>query len=99
MKTFSVAAAGLSVLAGSFLAVPLLFAGAPGAAVSVCGGTGSIDGHVVPPGVEVAARTATSRAGVDELVLLAVTYRETGWGQARAGVPDDQARAWLRRPA
>jgi hypothetical protein len=45
--------------------------------------------------VETAARQAAQRTGVDELVLLAVTYGETRWGQAQAGVPDDQAQAWL----
>src|SRR5437763_12101316 len=89
------AAAGVSALAASLLTVPLLFTSAPGAGASSCVGTGSIDGHAVPTGVEAAARVATQRTRVDELVLMAVTYRETAWGQAKAGVSDDQALAWL----
>lgn len=94
MKALVAATSGLACLV-AVLAVPLLFAGSPGASVSACGGTGSIDGQPVPPGVEAAARAAAQRTGMDELVLLAVTYRETRWGQARAGVSDEQALAWL----
>jgi hypothetical protein len=76
-------------------AVPLLFTGTSTSAQGTCVGVGSIDGLMVPQGVEAAARQAGQRAGMDELVLLTVTYRETRWGQAAAGVPDDQASAWL----
>jgi hypothetical protein len=85
----------IAVCGAALLAVPLLFATGSRLTATACGGTGSIDGHVVPPGVESAARAAALRTGMDELVLLAVTYRETHWGQATAGVPDDQALAWL----
>src|SRR5690349_4881485 len=95
MKLLALAAASLTTAAGVLFAVPLLFAGQPAAQVAACGATGSIDGHMVPPGVETAARTASRVSGVDELVLLAVTYRETHWGQAQAGVTDEQARGWL----
>jgi hypothetical protein len=75
------------------LAVPLLFAARP--AAGACGGSGSIDGTPLPAGVELAASQAAQQTGVDELVLLAVAYGETRWGQAQAGVPDDLALAWL----
>ena len=73
MNAFALAGGGLAMLAASLLAVPLLFTSGPSATASDCGGTGSIDGRTLPPGVEVAARTAAQRTGVDELVLLAVT--------------------------
>jgi murein DD-endopeptidase MepM/ murein hydrolase activator NlpD len=96
MKLLALAGASLTVMAGALMTVPLLFGGQPATvAATACGGTGSIDGHAIPPGVETAARVAAARTGVDELVLLAVTYRETHWGQAAAGVPDDQALGWL----
>jgi murein DD-endopeptidase MepM/ murein hydrolase activator NlpD len=85
----------LAAMASTVVALPLLFAGQPAQTGTTCGGSGSIDGQVVPPGVETAARTAAARTSMDELVLLAVTYRETRWGQAAAGVPDEQALAWL----
>jgi murein DD-endopeptidase MepM/ murein hydrolase activator NlpD len=94
-RLFGIAGASLAALAGALVAVPLLFGSQPSASGTVCGGTGSIDGHVVPAGVETSARVAALRTGVDELVLLAVTYRETHWGLAAAGVPEEQALAWL----
>src|SRR6266540_6034980 len=95
MKVFAVAAAALTVSAAALMAVPVLFTDASGAAMSGCAGSGSIDGDTVPAGVEMVARAAAQRTGVDELVLLAVTYQETRWGQAAAGVLDDRALAWL----
>jgi murein DD-endopeptidase MepM/ murein hydrolase activator NlpD len=95
MKPIAIVGGSLAAMAGMFAAVPLLFAGQAAAKGATCGGIGSIDGHAVPPGVESAARTASVRTGVDELVLLAVTYRETHWGQAAAGVPSDEALTWL----
>src|SRR5437660_5514213 len=95
MKLLAVAGGSVAAMAGTLVAVPLLFSGQPSAQRSACGGTGTIDGHAVRSGVETAARLAATRTGVDELVLLAVTYRETHWGEAAAGVPDEQALAWL----
>jgi murein DD-endopeptidase MepM/ murein hydrolase activator NlpD len=88
-------ATGLAATGLALLMVPLLIFQGNQAGAAGCGGTGSILGSTVPAGVEAAARQAAQQTGVDELVLLAVMYGETHWGQARAGVPDDQARAWL----
>jgi murein DD-endopeptidase MepM/ murein hydrolase activator NlpD len=96
VKLVAVAGGVLAAVAVVLVAVPLLFFGdrqVGGAAA--CGGSGSIGGHAVPSGVELAARQAAQQTGVPELALLALTYRETGWGQAAQGVPDDVAAAWL----
>ena len=86
----------MAVSALALFTVPLLlFQGNQDVSAGTCGGTGSIQGSTPPAGVEAAARQAAHLTGVDELVLLAVTFGETHWGQARAGVPDDQAAAWL----
>jgi murein DD-endopeptidase MepM/ murein hydrolase activator NlpD len=95
LKALAIATTAFVVAATALITVPLLFGAVSPSVPVACGGSGSIDGHAVPAGVEAAARTAALRVGVDELVLLAVTYRETHWGQARAAVPDDQALAWL----
>jgi hypothetical protein len=90
----AVLAAAVATAAVVLVVMPLLlFPRNQGA--NACGGGGSIGGSVVPTGVEAAARQAAQQAGVDEVVLLAVMYGETHWGQARAGVPDDRAEAWL----
>ncbi len=86
--------AALAAATMALIAVPLLFFVGPPAAAA-CGGSGAIDGHTVPQAVELLARQAAQTTGVDELVLLAVAYQETQWGQIAAGEPDDQAAAWL----
>ncbi len=95
MRPLALAAGALAVVSVVLVAVPLLFFASPPPSAAACGGTGSIGGHAVPAGVEVAARQAAQQTGVPELALLALTYRETAWGQAAQGVPDDQAAAWL----
>jgi len=95
VRLILVVGGALAALTTVVVAIPLLLlVGAP-ASASGCGGTGSIGGHPVPAGVELAARPAAQQTGVPEQALLALTYRETQWGQAAAGVPDDQAVAWL----
>ncbi len=74
---------------------PLLFFAGSQPTAAGCAGSGSIDGRTVPVGIELLARQAAHATSVDELVLLAVAYQETRWGQATAGVPDDQAASWL----
>jgi murein DD-endopeptidase MepM/ murein hydrolase activator NlpD len=78
----------------TLVVVPLMLFGANAPAAD-CPGSGSIEGHAVPQGVELAARQAALQSGTDELPLLAVTYRETRWGQADRGLPDDLVLAWL----
>ena len=94
MKPLAVVAGVIGAIAVTLVVVPLMFfAGPP--ATGACPGSGSIEGRTVPPGVELAARQAARQTGVDEFALLAVTFRETGWGQADRGLPDDQVIAWL----
>ncbi len=95
MRALAIVGVALAGATMALVAVPLLFFAGSQPAAAGCGGSGSIDGHAVPVGVERLARQAAHTSGVDELVLLAVAYQETRWGQAAAGVPDDQAAAWL----
>lgn len=94
MKPAVVVASAVGAVMTVLVVVPLMFLGgdAPSAG---CPGGGSVEGHAVPPGVELAARQAARQTGIDELALLALTYRETRWGQADRGLPDDQVVAWL----
>ncbi len=94
MRALAIVGAALVAATMALIAVPLLFFVGPPAAAT-CSGSGAIDGHTVPQAVELLARQAAQTTGVDELVLLAVAYQETQWGQMAAGVPDDQAEVWL----
>lgn len=88
-----VAAAVATVMV--LVVVPLIFLAGRGPGDGSCAGTGSIEGQVVPAGIELVARQAARTAGVDELALLVLTFRATRWGHAERALPDDQVLVWL----
>jgi murein DD-endopeptidase MepM/ murein hydrolase activator NlpD len=83
VRTFAIAGAVLAASASALVFVPLLFVGAPASAASGCGGSGAVDGHVVPSGVEAAARTPAQRAGVDDACVTGVVTGDPFGGLCR----------------
>jgi surface antigen len=70
-----------------------------GGQTATCGGgsgSGSVEGQRPSPQMEAWAAQAAQRTGVDEVLLLAMAYGETHWGQAARGIGQATAAAGLQ---